>query len=220
MIVKGTKKIRGVLQLPNAKKELSFGRTAHITENEYQSQDIQTALSLGLIEVIDNRPTNMETMLDNNISSDSVRQFICVNNSQRSITLPNRTGSIQPNHKFTLSELEINSSDIKEAIGVEIIKIVKQIGISGESSEGKISLIEKLESESTESTDVESDARKFIIDASKSNQINELETNEEISELKTIDEDNPAPIEPKDIPDPKQHTIIYDPKKMSFFNKK
>lgn len=214
MVIKGTDKIRGVLQLPTIKKELGKGKVVHITENDYHTQDVQIALRMGLVQLVDKGPP--PTLNDDGQEVD--RSVVCKSIYSRSISLPGMKQEIKPNQRFTLKESELNSGPIRAAISKSMIEVVSVSGDESVYSEGKLKVSDKMD-DATD-TDVEpaatpelSPAQRALIEAMEKNhnRTRKLDTNEEISSLKVIDSETPPAVTKKDIPDPRKQSVVFNP---------
>lgn len=217
MVIKGTDKIRGVLQLPSIKKELLKGKEAHISEKDYHTQDIQIALRMGLVQIIEKGAPPVLSADGQEID----KSFVCRSIHGRSISLPGMKNEIKPNQRFLLKESELNSGSIRAAISKGIIEVVSASSDESTYSEGKLKVTDKIgdtpesvDESTAEDAEIEiSPAQRALINAMEKNhhRSRKLDTNEEISSFKIIDSETPPAVTKKDIPDPRKQSVVFNP---------
>ncbi len=189
MFIKGTDKIKGVLELPTIGIQLSKGSMLPINDSDFWKHDVQTALRMGFIVSAGN-PQN--PIVDAAFKKDRIVK--CKNTHIRSITLESHSSDIKAGEYFYLKESSLNLGDIRAAVGKGIISVIEIVGEKDDQyKEQTLNLKAMLEGEiaptpqSTEPgaaavTPSESltPAQKALLNADKKTQ-KYLETNEEIS---------------------------------------
>lgn len=189
MIVKGTDKIKGMLQLASIKREIAKGRVLHLNSSDYRSPDVQTALHMGFIESVKGEdPKDVIAGKTEGID----RQIICKSLSDRPFTIPGTLAEIKKNMIFSVNETELNSELFRTIIAKGMMEIVK-VDNSRKSSKGSMKISKKIES-------IEEVQQPTI-----TKHIKQLDTNEEINVVKVIEDPNDIPI------DPKRNTVIFHP---------
>lgn len=180
MVIKGTNKIKGVLDLSSVGLQFKEGATFSISDKNYWNSDVQAALKMGYI-VSAGDPTKGG-------SDDAPKVVRCVNSYHRALTLKALGDKeIMPNHSFTMPESKMNNPDIKAAINKGMITVTQIINTS-DYSEGFLEIGSLFEKESAKKK--ERDKKEAEAFKNKQKQI-ELETNESLSSLGEVVEDNP-----------------------------
>lgn len=224
MDIKGTNRIKGVLELPNLKRQLVKGQSMSINDNDYWSPDVQTAIKMGFVTAVAPSRARIDSPEEKN-----ERQVMCRNAHPRPLGLPNFAHEIAPNAQFQVKESDLSKPDIKAAIARGIIKIV---GASDSTAptEKKISFADlakgkKAEGKKTEEKPTRNltPAQQSLLDAQKKQAIRDqqlkelrqaqqkLDTNEEAPVPKIIDDDHPNPVRKQDNPDPRKKSVIWNP---------
>lgn len=116
MIIKGTQKIKGVVDIASIKLQLKKDSVYAISDNDYWNSDVQSALRMGFIEASTDKTTSGET-----------RHYECVNVYHRELTLPFMTLPVKPNGKFSLNQKEINDPSVRAAQARGMIKVVEVV---------------------------------------------------------------------------------------------
>lgn len=172
MVIKGTEKIKGVLDLSSVGLQLKKGAVYSISDNDFWNSDIQSALKMGFLSSAGD-PTQK--------GDDSKKVVRCINSYHRPITLNSVSAKeVMPNHSFTLPESKLNDPDIRVAISKGMITVTQVIDPNSR-SEGFLELGSLFAKESKKSPKNEEQTIK--------QSPNTLETNEEIDSLgKVVDE--------------------------------
>ncbi len=201
MIIKGTNKIKGVLDLTGIGKQLTSGDEFSITENEFYDHTVQIAVKMGYITY------RQGTSLIDMHAATGIRLKNIYN---RPISINALDSEVRPGDVFTLTAEQVNNSDIRSAIAKGLVEVVSSV----QTTKG------------TEATVKVGDVfgEKKSAQTKKTEPV--LETNEELGEPKIvestkvvdsptniIDTETPDPIRNKDIPDPKKQSIVWNPNK-------
>jgi hypothetical protein len=194
VIIHGTARIRGVLDLPTIKKQLKANGVLPLNDIEFSSSDVQIALKMGYI-------TATEDTLQV-ATGKAERTITLINNQHTPINIPNRMHPIQPGIQFTLHESELLNGDIRAAIAKGIIKILNASN-PGMPSAGqvKIGLTSPVASQSVPET-----TKQPVLDTNE-----ELTTPTRTVAHNVIDTETPEPINKEDIPDPLGKSVIFNP---------
>lgn len=186
--IRGTDKIKGMLDLGGINKQLKAGDALPIADDEFMEHTVQVAVRMGFITYKQGGMIDLPTDTAVNVKNiyDRAIRINCLNNEVRS-------GQI-----FTLTEEQINSSDIRGALAKGLLKIVSSARpASSDESESNVKVGDLFKEELEEITDPEG----------------VLETNEEVTDPGVIESDDPEPVKKQDIPDPKGKTVIWNPNK-------
>lgn len=117
MVINGTSKIKGVIDLPSIKQQLKKGQLLHIRNNDYWNNDVQMAIKMGFVTSTD-IPND-----DNDVDSDDT-PVRCKNNFHRSIGLNQNKSEIKPGQEFVLTRKELEEKSIRAALSKGIITII------------------------------------------------------------------------------------------------
>ncbi len=230
MIIKGTPRIRGMLDLPTIKKQLGKNDSLPVSDVEYWSSDVQIAIKMGYLTA--------EGAVERYPGPDGEveRVIKLVNkNNKAPLNLPNQNHSIPPGAEFTLKESEIQNSDIRSAISKGLIEVVNAVE-ENTADEGFVRLggAPKVTAKTAPKEvaapvyDAQLDnltpAQRALFDAVQKNQPKketpqpDLDINEElvgpvriVEPANVIDVENPPPITSDDIPDALGKSVIFNP---------
>jgi len=207
IVIEGTDKIRGMLDLSSVNLQMKRGDKYPITEQQFTDNKVQVAIRMGLIKKVGEEE-----------NSTFAGQITLKNIYDRSIHLNALEAEIRPGQTFTLTEDQMNSADIRGALAKGMIDVISSARTAS-ISEGNVNigkLFEDAEDKKVISKVTEEESEEKTIDY--------LETNEEASEPKEIKDsstmfheppsitsENPKPVNTKDIPDPKRKSVIWNP---------
>jgi len=178
-----------MLDLSGINKQLKSGDALPIADEEFTDHTVQVALRMGfltyerggMIDLPTDTSVNVKNVYDRSI------RINCLNNE------------VRPGQVFTLTEDQINSSDIRGALAKGFLKIVSSARpVASDSSESDVKVGNLFDEE--EQAYVREEDHDDI-----------LETNEEVVDPSVIDSDTPDPITKQDIDDPKGKTVIWNP---------
>lgn len=188
--IRGTDKIKGMLDLGGINKQLKTGDALPIADHEFTDHSVQVALKMGFITFEKGGIIDLPTDTSVNVKNiyDRPLRINCLNDEEV------RSGQV-----FTLTEDQVNSSDIRGALAKGYLKILSSARPSpadeGE-SDIKVGNLFKEEPEEMFKLDISED---------------DLETNEEAVDPGVIESNDPEPVTKKDIDDPKGKTVIWNP---------
>jgi hypothetical protein len=188
--IKGTGKIKGALDLTGINKQLKAGDALPISDEEFVDHTVQLALSMGFLSYERGGVVEMPT--------DAVIKV--KNIYDRSLRINALDSEVRPGQTFTLTQDQINGSDIRGALAkgyLEIISSARPISEDGESEVRVGNLFEE----------------KKLASPPTQEETPFLETNEEVVDPAVIDTPTPNPVGKDDIPDPKKASIIWNPNK-------
>ena len=200
MFIQATAKLqRRTLNLESIKAQLTAGRKFPISEDNFYNSDIQTALSMGLIEAIGEPKVKQE--LDDESDEESSNMVKCKNIHKRPLTFRHINREIKPGETFPLKEADLQNPDIKNALSKGLIEVVN-VGDDYDYKVATVKIKNLLKSEKKEaSPEVKSYKEK--------REAKKLETNEEMkSPTKVIDTENPDPIRSEDQPDSNRAGVV------------
>lgn len=181
MLIKGTSKIKGVVEIPSIRQQLKVNQVLPISDKDYWNSDLQVALRMGYITV-SGGPEQSSTE-----STDSTRMITCQNTHIRAISLPGFASDINPGAQFSIKESQLNEPSIRGALAKGMIKVVQLVSDT-KVSEGVVRISKPKSSHPP--TDV---------------------NDELPSPSAVIDDPNPPPVRKADIPDPAGRSIIFNP---------
>jgi hypothetical protein len=209
MIIKGTPRIRGMLDLPNIKKQIGRNDSIPVSDVEFWSSDVQIALKMGYLTAVG----NVERYPD--AKGEVERVIKLVNRHKSPLNIPSQTNAIPPGAQFTLRESELQNADIRTAISRGIIGVVNTVDVDN-ASEGFVKLGKNKPAVPQKSAVPEapqapeapqppeevvqnlSSAQRALLEAARKSQEAKqkaqkvLDTNEEISTAPKVIEDKPA----------------------------
>jgi len=191
--IKGTSKIKGALDLGGINQQLKTGDCIPLTDEDFSDHTVQLAISMGFITY------EKGGILDVDYTSSSIKLR---NSSDRDLLINALEDTIRPGQTFTLTNDQVNSGDIRGALGKGMLQIVSSAKPSQDIEESDVrigNIFDEKDKIQEESTSKSEDAPRY------------LETNEEILEVGVIDTEDPKPVEKKDIPDPKGKTVVWNP---------
>lgn len=205
MLIKGTDKINGILDLSSAKLQLKKGSVYNINEQDYLSNDVQVAKRLGFIETIETENT------DNEINQNKAVEYINISN--RTIVIQSINKEILPNQRFTLDRSHINNQDIFYArtnnIIAETDSLDQKVKVENEKTEKDKKSLETPYLETNEDLTLDKEVAEVaevaeIIwnPASKDKIVSKTPNN-------VIDTDSPDPVVAED--DEKRQTTVMNP---------
>lgn len=220
MVIKGTSRIRGVLDLNSIKQQIGKDDSIPISDNDFWNSDVQIAINMGYITAVgDATAPELDGELD--------RVVKLVNKLRTPLNIPNQTHSISPGAQFTLRESELQTPDIKQAISKGLIQILNVIKEEN-ATEGFVSLEASAEATEDAQADADADFANELTPAQRAlrsamqNQAADqappaMETNEEMPEPKVemaahfIATDKPDGIKATDIPDSLGKSVVFNP---------
>lgn len=191
--IKGTIKIKGALELSGINKQLKAGDRLPLTDEDFSDHTVQLAVSMGLITY----ETGGILDLGSNRSAIKLRNIY-----DRPIRINALEDEVRPGQTFTLSEDQVNSSDIRGALAKGLLEIVSSARATQETNESNVRVGNIFDAE----TEMLGGPTPDTEDNPK-----HLETNEEVFAPNVINTDDPKPVEKDDIPDPKGKTVIWNP---------
>lgn len=218
MIIKGTEKIRGVLNLSSIKQQLGKKSACNISENEFWNNDVQTALGMGFITAVGGgQQQNVEkTVQCTNIHNKKAISLKALNNR-----------AIYPSERFYLKESDLETPDVRDAINKGIIAIVKVQNVQPvqetdlvmeepqNESAPEVVELETNEALPTLSQTIEKtkdpiSAKHIIWNANRDNKIVAKITENKTSPTKIIDSETPDPVNANE-GDPKRAVVLSNP---------
>lgn len=196
IVIEGTNKIKGALDLGGINKQLKCGDSLPITDNEYHDHSVQIALKMGWLKEKRDNTKNLPT-----------GKITLKNIYDRSIHINALNQEIRSQQTFSLDDDQVRTSEIQGALAKGLLAIISSTNVvSGTETTIKVgNLFGEKNKEITEEKDLEAIPADF------------LETNEEIEPTNVIEPSNiiesesPDPIEPTDVPDPKKKSVIWNP---------
>jgi len=240
MKIIGTEKIGGVVNLPSIGLQVEKGHSYIITDEDYWKRDVQDAKSLGYITIEGKpdkpgpgpgfEPRNPRIPSPQGLSSDETavkKRYECKNIHSRPIGLKQLAYDVPPNHVFWLTDKDINTAGITQAIQQGVIKILREV--SEKTSAGVDVSETSIDVEDVYDESIDSKATPINTGLVDTQEIR-LEINEEIPEptveqqvqptlgtMKTeyregdvIKSDEPAHTDPN-VSDPKGVSIVWNP---------
>lgn len=224
MVIKGTPKIRGVLDLNSIKRQISAKDVMPISDNDFWNSDVQIALKMGYITAIGEQgnPTSAE--------GDPDRVVKLVNKLRTPINIPNQNHAVPAGAQFTMRESELRNPDMRLAIAKGLVQILNVLEDETTASEGFLKLgADDVEETETHPATPESNltpAQQALLKASLQSQAAKadnplpklIDTNEELPEPKSerhppniIDTDKPDAVKSSDIPDSLGKSVVFNP---------
>ncbi len=201
LVIKGTKKIKGILDLNDVGLQLKDGDEYSLSEEQFYKHGVQVALKMGLVSYHKNSipDPDAETIVEMRNIFDKV------------ITINAIDSDVRPGQTFGISEELLNNADIQGALAKGILEIVSSGRDYELYSETEVKVGELFE----EAPQTPARAQQQEISIPRGLDIEEapafLETNEEVGAPNIIDEPEPDPIQKADIPDPKGKTVVWNP---------
>ncbi len=203
IVIKGTEKIKGVLDLGDVGLQLKTGDTFSLAEDQFYKHGVQIALKMGLI-----------SYSRNSIPDPDAETIVQLRNTfDRSITINAIDSDVRPGQTFGLSEDLINNADIQGALAKGMLEIVSTIRAPEQNTETSVEVGGLFKEEVPGPIPP---MHQEVISIPRGLDVSEdniLETNEELSVPNVIEEENPDPIRKSDIPDPKGKTVVWNPNK-------
>ena len=211
MYIRGTDKIRGILDLSTIGTQLKIGQLFPVSETQLDDANVKLALLMGFI--VKEGDGRKKEEIDKSAEDRVVR---CLNKHNRAIALKELNREILPNAEFELMEKDIRSPHIKQAIDKGIIQILRISSTDIDFRETFVEMGNIWDEKQAESIkEKKKDAEEFL---------NSFETNEELktpvkvinsdivdTNIKVIDTENPEPIKPSEIKDPRRNNVIWNP---------
>ncbi len=198
MLIKGTSKIKGALDLTGISKQLVSGTEISITDEEFYDHTVQTALKMGMI-------SHREGTYKINFAG----KYINLKNiHNRAIAINALSADVRPGETFKLTEEQINNGDIRAALAKGLIQIMSSVRVQ-QGGETSVDIGDVFKETKPKQND--KDLGKVTDDY--------LETNEELKTLRVvemknvIDTETPDPVSPNDIEDPKGEAVVWNPNK-------
>ena len=138
MLIRGTKKIKGILDLYSIKQQLKPGQSLVIPENDYWQSDVQMAVRMGLLQT-DTPKGKKETK-----KPDATKMIKFKNIHSRPIGLEGHKEEIPSGQEFFLSEEETETNVVRHAIGKGLIKVIGSNKEISEIEESTVTVLNKL----------------------------------------------------------------------------
>ena len=162
--IKGTSKIKGALDLGGINQQLKTGDRIPLTDEDFSDHTVQLAISMGFI-------TYEKGGI---LASDYTDSAIKLQNScNRDLLINALDDTIRPGQTFTLTEDQVNSGDIREALGKGMLQIVSSARPAKEIEESDVRVGNIFD----EKDEIQEES------APEPENMRYLETNEEILEL-------------------------------------
>jgi len=202
MIIKGTDKIRGVLDLSSIGLQLTKKTVFSISDNDYWNSDVQSAIKMGFIT---------SAAQPDKSDSDPEKVVKCVNNYHRPITIKILGNQeIKPKHTFTIKEKHLSNPDINAAVKRGMIGVTQVID-PADYSEGFLELGDLFKKQNTEKQNKDrEEADKWKVIRGEQHTEGEpvriqkhLETNEDLPKLNKV--------EKKSAPEKSAKGIVWNP---------
>lgn len=194
VLITGTSKIKGMLDLSGIGIQLKSGDKYPITDDQFNDHTVQIAVQMGLITHVAQATTNYGT------SRIQLRNL-----HDKAISLNALTAPVNPGAIFTLPEEEMNTPGIQGALAKGMLEVVSRVQPQPLIEEATIQIDDVF----ADDTDVSHADDSVPMDMFETNE----EANKPVVIDSVIDTPNPDPIEPKDIPDPKKKSVVWNPNK-------
>ena len=117
MLIKGTDKIKGVLDLPLCKFQLVANEERFISNDDYYKSDIQMAINLGML-----------IKKDDVCSNNSEKLVRCKNVYHRPFSIPGYSDEIVVGQVFSVKESDLQHDAIRKAIAAKMIEVLDVSG--------------------------------------------------------------------------------------------
>jgi hypothetical protein len=223
MTIKGTAKIRGILDLPLSRLQVKANQTIYLEEEDFWKSDIQNAISLGFLINTDKKSDKENQVKD--------RMIRCKNIYGRPISIPSFQDEIKNGQVFTVQESMLQQDSFRRALAAHMIQVLDVVGGTKALEEGSVDLA-SVEAEEAPKTETEQKKTKpskkkkigegegaVKLDKKQFESEAQLETNAELpTPNKVIDVPNPEPITKDDIGDPKKNTVVWNPSNNPIIN--
>ena len=211
MLIRGTKKIRGILDLYSIKQQLKPGQSLIIPESDYWQSDVQMAVRMGLVQ--SDLPKEKK---DPAKKPDKDKMIKFKNVHHRSIGFEGHKEEIASGQEFFLSEVEIETNPIRNAIAKGMIKVIGSTKEVAEDDEVTVNVFKKMKPEEKDiSIDVNEELpmptvvkdNKGVVWNISSDTVKGVEL---VSHV--IESDTPNAVD-SNTGDPKRSSIVMDPNK-------
>jgi len=216
MLIKGTSKIKGALDLSGINQQLTSGMEVSVSDDQFYKHSIQSAIKMGFLTY---RPGSF------NIKLEGSKHIKLKNILERSITVNALEANIRPGETFTLTEEQVNQGDIRAALSKGMFKIISSVKAQP-IKETTVKIGDPFTENKENIKEADTIQNLDMLDTvGKDKEDNYLETNEEASiptiedsEIKTvemkniIDTENPKPVSGT-INDPKRKSVVWNPNK-------
>ena len=209
ILIEGTKKIKGVLDLSSVNLQLKNGDKFSISEDQFNNTIVQTAISTGFIKW---ERTSTEDL-------DINKTVMLRNIYDRIIRINLLDSEIRPKQSFILTNEQVNSSEIRGALAKGLIEIVSSAVVkeTGRETDVFIGDIFKDKPTEKETATPKSETKKASVLEKKVVKSDEttiiLDTNEEVTNPKVIEpppKKSSFPPKKKET-DPKKKTVVWNP---------
>ncbi len=202
MHIKGTDRIKGVLDLSSVGVQMEKTSVYPVSEEQLQDSNVQTALNMGFITLEGGPKKSKGKNKDEGPKTDRIVK--CLNTHPRSLALSEINTEIAPQAEFELKESDLKKPHIKQAIDKQMIKVLQIIGSDSDYTESFVKMADIFDEQQAENVEQkQKEAEEFV---------NSLETNEElVTSENVIDEPNPPPVKKDAIKDPKRGHVIWNP---------
>jgi len=208
IVIKGTDKIKGVLDLNDVGLQIKAGDTFSLSGDQFYKHGVQVALKMKFITYTNNNVPDPE--------SDTIVELR--NIYDRSITINAIDSDVRPGQTFGISEELINNADIQGALAKGMLEIVSTIRSSESDMESDIE-IGGLFDEAIPGPIPPIREEASILEYKTDDDM--LETNDELNSPNVIEEEpaniidneDPDPVTKLDVPDPKKKSVVWNPNK-------
>lgn len=228
MVIKGTSKIRGVLDLNSIKRQIKSNDTMPISDNDYWNSDVQVALKMGYITAVgdEKAPTSEHGEPD--------RIVKLTNKLRTPLNIPSQTHAVPAGAQFTMRESELRDPDVRLAVSKGLIQVLSVLdeekpsegvlNLQGDTTQETLSPDNAKKEEEKEfqhkTEDNLTPAQRAFLNAQKKVQKDQpdLDTNEELPEPKTtknssniIDTETPDEVKSNQVPDSLGKSVVFNP---------
>ena len=211
ILIEGTKKIKGVLDLSSVNLQLKNGDKFSISEDQFNNTIVQTAISTGFIKW---ERTSTEDL-------DVNKTVMLRNIYDRIIRINLLDSEIRPKQSFILTNEQVNSSEIRGALAKGLIEIVSSAVVKETGRETDVFIgdifKDKPTTEKETAATTKSETKKASVLEKKVAKPDEttiiLDTNEEVTNPKVIEpppKKHSFPPKKKET-DPKKKTVVWNP---------
>ncbi len=213
MHIIGTQNLKKkTLDLYSVKLQITAGQVLPVNDNDFFNPDIQIAYKMKLIEVEGEIPTAIRGIImdEKEDRSDVYRIIKCKNIHQRPISIICLERSVAPGEEFSIPEKDLNTADMRAAVGKKMIQVIEASGQSTDYEEANVKLDQLLKNKTAKPNKSEdiSEAQQSLVKAMQKKK-ERLETNEEIKHAVEAEDKitwnrlSKKPIETKKSPKPK-----------------
>ncbi len=207
MYIKGTKMIKGVLDLSSIGVQLERGGRFPVTEEQLYDPNVQTALHMGFI--VKEGELQASDKIGDPTAAKTDRKVTCLNMHSRPISLKELNREIPPKAEFELKESQLKNAHIKQAINKGMIRVLQIVGSDSDFSETFVKMGDLFEEKQSEGLEAKQKEAEDFVKSLETNE--ELEVTTKMLEPKVIVDENPAPVKQSEVQDPKRAHVIWNP---------